>query len=248
MHETRIIMGMPISLTVLDEPVRQQHLDTVFTEFAAVDAQFSPFKDESEVSRFNRGEITETDLTSPLREVLALCEKTKRETGGYFDVVRPDGFLDPCGMVKGWSIKNAARQLIDMGFSNFCVAAGGDIQCHGVNDQGSEWTVGIRNPFKPDEIVKVLMPKGHGVATSGNYIRGDHIYNPHTGQYGSDDIVSLTVIGSDVLEADRYATAAFAMGREGIYFIERTPELEAYEIDVHGVARMTSGLRNYLPC
>lgn len=248
MHETRAIMGMPISLTVLDSQVRQQDLDAVFAEFIVADAQFSPFKTESEVSRFNRGEIAEPDLTAPMQEIFALCEKTRQETGGYFNILRPDGTIDPCGMVKGWAIKNAVLQLADMGFVNFCVEAGGDIQCRGVNDEGAEWTVGIRNPFKSDEIVKVLVPKGHGVATSGNYIRGDHIYNPHTGQYGSDNIVSLTVIGSDVLEADRYATAAFAMGREGIYFIERTPDVEGYEIDIHGVARMTSGLRAYLPC
>lgn len=248
MRESRIIMGMPISLTVLDGHVRQQDLDMVFAGFAAADAQFSPFKDESEVSRFNRGEIALKDLSPLMQEIFSLCEKTRRETAGYFNIVRPDGSIDPCGMVKGWTIKNAARQLMDMGFANFCVEAGGDIQCRGVNDKGIEWTVGIRNPFKPDEIVKVLIPKGQGVATSGSYIRGDHIYNPHTGQYGSDDIVSLTVIGSDVLEADRYATAAFAMGREGVHFIERTPGLEAYEINAQGVARMTTGLGDYLPC
>jgi thiamine biosynthesis lipoprotein len=248
MRETRTIMGMPISLAVLDEGVRQLDLETVFAEFTAVDAQFSPFKDDSEISRFNRGEIAEKEFTPRMREIVALCEKTKQETGGYFDIGRPDGTIDPCGIVKGWAIKNAARQLVDMGFSNFCVAAGGDIQCHGVNDEGEEWTVGIRNPFLRDEIVKVLRPKGHGVATSGNYIRGDHIYNPHTGQYGSDNIVSLTVIGPDVLEADRYATAAFAMGRKGIYFIERMPGLEGYEIDGSGTARITTGLKKYLPC
>lgn len=248
MRETRIIMGMPISLIVLDDRVRQRDLDAVFAQFAAVDAQFSPFKDDSEISRFNRREITEQDLTPRMREIFALCEQTKQETGGYFDILRPDGTIDPCGMVKGWAIRNAARQLAEMGFANFSVAAGGDIQCHGVNDEGAEWTVGIRNPFKPDEIVKVLVPRGRGVATSGNYIRGDHIYNPHTRRYGSDDIVSLTVIGDDVLEADRYATAAFAMGREGIHFIERIAGLEGYEIDAHGMARMTSGLKEYLPC
>ncbi len=258
MRETRAIMGMSISLAVSDQSVRQQDLETVFAEFAAVDAQFSPFKDDSEVSRFNRGEIAENAFTPRMQEIVALCEKTRQETGGYFDIRRPDGTIDPCGMVKGWAIRNAARQLADMGFSNFCVEAGGDIQCHGLNEEGAEWTVGIRNPFSRDEIVKVLLPKGHGVATSGNYLRGDHIYNPHTGQYGfdkygfdkygSDNIVSLTVIGPDVLEADRYATAAFAMGREGIYFIERTPCLEGYEIDSSGTARMTNGLKKYLPC
>ncbi len=234
MRETRTIMGMPIQVAVLDDTVRRQDLDAVFAEFSAIDAQFSPFKDDSEVCRFNRGEIAEDAFTPRMREIAALCEKTKRETGGYFDVSRPDGTIDPCGMVKGWAIRNAARQLLDMGFRDFCVEAGGDIQCHGVNGQGGEWTVGIRNPFSRDEIVKVLRPRSHGVATSGNYLRGDHIYNPHTGRYGSHDIVSLTVIGRDVLEADRYATAAFAMGRRGIHFIERMPGLEGYEIDCGG--------------
>lgn len=248
MRETRTIMGMPVSLAVSDGSVRRQDLDAVFAEFSAVDAQFSPFKDDSEVSRFNRGEIAGDALTPRMREILALCEKTRLETGGYFDIRRPDGTIDPCGVVKGWAIRGAALQLAGMGFANFCVAAGGDVQCRGVNDEGAQWSVGIRNPFQPDEIVKVLEPRGQGVATSGNYLQGDHIYDPHTGRYGSEDIVSLTVIGPDVLEADRYATAAFAMGRRGIAFVERMPGLEGYEIDSSGMARMTSGLKKYLPC
>jgi thiamine biosynthesis lipoprotein len=248
MRETRIIMGMPISVAVTDQGVRPQDLEAVFVEFVAIDAQFSPFKEDSEVSRFNRGEIAEEDFTPRMLEIVALSEKTRRETGGYFDISRPDGAIDPCGMVKGWAIRNAALQLAGMGFSNFCVEAGGDIQCRGVNGEGRAWTVGIRNPFLRDEIVKVLQPGGRGVATSGNYIRGDHIYDPHTGRYLSDDIVSLTVIGPDVLEADIHATAAFAMGRKGIHFLEGLPDLEAYEIDSAGMARMTTGLKKYLPC
>lgn len=34
-------------------------------------------------------------------------------------------------------------------------------------------------------------------------------------------MVSLTVIGPDIYEADRFATAAFAMGVDGIYFLEK---------------------------
>jgi thiamine biosynthesis lipoprotein len=248
MRETRIIMGMSISLVVPDDEIRPEDMDAVFAEFLAVDTQFSPFKRESEISRLNRGEIVERELTPRMREILTLCEYAKHKTGGYFDIIRPDGTIDLCGMVKGWAIKNASHQLADMGFANFCVAAGGDIQCHGLNGEGEEWTVGIRHPFMRDEVVKVLRPVGCGVATSGNYIRGDHVYNPHTGQFGSDNIVSLTVIGPDVMEADCYATAALAMGRGGINFIEKTPGLEAYEIDSFGTARMTSGLKRYLPC
>src|SRR5579871_4321805 len=147
MRETRILMGMPIQVAVVDEAVRQQHLDDVFREFAAIDAQFSPFKEDSEVCRFNRGEIGEGDFSPRMREIASLSEKTRRDTGGYFDIRRPDGGIDPSGMVKGWAILNAARQLAAMGFANFCVDAGGDIQCRGVNERGEEWTVGIRNPF-----------------------------------------------------------------------------------------------------
>jgi thiamine biosynthesis lipoprotein len=89
-------------------------------------------------------------------------------------------------------------------------------------------------------------PRGAGVATSGSYLRGTHIYNPHATDAGTGNIVSLTVIGPDILEADRFATAAFAMGEAGIEFLERLHGLEGYQIDAHGMARMTSGLGNYL--
>ena len=121
------------------------------------------------------------------------------------------------------------------------VNAGGDSASSGVNAKGEAWSVGIRNPFKREEIVKVLYPHGRGVATSGSYIRGAHIYNPHAPEEELRDITSLTVVGPDVLEADRYATAAFAMGRNGIAFIERQPGLEGYAIDANGIATMTSG-------
>ena len=49
------------------------------------------------------------------------------------------------------------------------------------------------------------------------------------------------MIGPDVYEADRFATAAFAMGAHGIQFIERRPGLEGYQIDRNGIATFTSG-------
>ena len=112
----------------------------------------------------------------------------------------------------------------------------------GKNASGQDWSVGIRNPFNADEIIKVVYPRGRGVATSGTYVRGQHIYNPAWNLAArSQDIVSLTVIGADVLEADRFATAAFAMGRDGIFFLEQTPGLEGYVVDIDGRATPTSG-------
>lgn len=61
-----------------------------------------------------------------------------------------------------------------------------------------------------------------------------------------EEVVSMTVIAEDVLEADRLATAAFVMGRDGIRFIEMLPEVEGYMIDRNKQATSTSGFANYV--
>jgi thiamine biosynthesis lipoprotein len=95
------------------------------------------------------------------------------------------------------------------------------------------------------EIVKVLAVSNCGVATSGTSIRGPHIYNPKIDGQLVTDVVSLTVIGPNIYEADRFATAAFAMGEEGIRFIERLEGFEGYMIDQRGLATFTSGFARY---
>ena len=210
--QTRLIMGMPVCVSIADAAAREADLEPAFDCFAQADARFSPFKPESELSRLNRGEITPAECSSQMHEILALAEQTRIDSDGYFDIRRPDGTLDPCGM----------------------------------NEGGEDWRVGIRSPFQAEEIVKVLVPRGAGVATSGTYLRGAHIYNPHAQAAAPAGIASLTVIGPDILEADRFATAAFAMGETGIDFIERVHGLEGYQIDARGLACMTSGLERYL--
>ena len=239
MRETRILMGMPITVDVGDAPGTL--IGSAFDYFEQIDRRFSTYRADSEISAINRGEVPVKDWSGEMMEVLALAERTRSETGGYFDIHKADGSLDPSGIVKGWAILNAAEIVRQAGVGDFFIEAGGDIQCSGRNASGGDWSVGIRNPFNMDEIIKVIYPRGRGVATSGTYARGQHIYNPHGFDDAISDIVSLTVIGSDVLEADRFATAAFAMGRDGILFIEQTPGLEGYLVDIKGRATPTSG-------
>ncbi len=239
-------MGMRANIVVQDAAARACDLDLAFAGLLAADCRFSPFKPDSEVSRFNRGEIAADALTTEMRDVLALGERTRRESHGYFNMTLTDGRTDPCGIVKGWAVARAAQQLEAMGYSDFYVEVAGDIQCRGGNRLGSPWRVGVRNPFATHEIVKVICPGNAGIATSGSYAQGQHIYNPHAPEDRLDEILSLTVIGPDAQEADRFATAAFAMGRAGLDFIESLQGFEGYEIDVGGMARMTSGLHRYL--
>ena len=245
MKDTRIIMGMHITVEIVDKQVASGIFEEIFSYFTAVDKQFSTYKNDSEIMRINRGEISKDTCSKEMKEIFALAEKTKKETLGYFDIEKPDGMLDPSGIVKGWAIQNAAGLLLKKGYGNFYIDAGGDVQSFGLNAEGKEWSIGIRNPFKIDEIVKVIYPRGKGVATSGNYLRGQHVYNPYKPKEKLLDITSVTIIGPNIMEADRFATAAFAMGREGINFIEQLPEFEGYAIDSNGVATMTSNFELY---
>lgn len=238
---------MPITVDIVDHESGSPLHEAVFSYFADVDERFSTYKDTSEISRINAGESI--SLSDAMSDILALAEKTKQQTGGYFDIQKPDGTLDPSGIVKGWAIYNAAELLLSAGVKNFFIEAGGDIQPHGHpparEDGGIEWSVGIRNPFNGEELVKIIYPQGRGIATSGSYERGSHIYNPLNPEALLDEIISITVIGPNVLEADRFATAAFAMGAAGVEFIESLPEFEAYSIDKNGIATMTSNFSKF---
>lgn len=241
-------MGMPITVELVDALAKESAIDDVFAFFEYVDNKFSTYKEHSEISRINRKEISPTDYSEDVRMILALAEETKRDTNGYFDILRggKNSGCDPSGIVKGWAIYNAAGMLREKGHSNFYVDAGGDVEVAGKNQRGQDWRVGIRNPADLRQIVKVLSVTDCGVATSGTYIRGQHIYSKRDNGHPIDDIVSLTVVGPNVYDADRFATAAFAMGRDGIHFVESLQGFEGYMIDRENRATPTSGFQRYV--
>ena len=240
-------MGMTISVEVIDKEITESEIEKVFSYFKYIDEKFSTYKDTSEISLINKGKIKETQYSEDMKTVLKLSEETKKETEGYFDIRDKDELLDPSGIVKGWSIHEASQILKKSGFNNFCINAGGDIQVSGRNADRQKWALGIRSPFNPEkEIIKVVQLTTEGLATSGNYIRGQHIYNPHDKKEVLTDIVSLSVIGPNIYEADRFATAAFAMGIEGINFINKLDGFEGYAINSHSIATMTTNFEKYV--
>lgn len=245
MKETRHIMGMPISIEICDG-TDMRVSEKVFSYFSEIDKRFSIYKAESEISRINRGEISSEEYSEEMKEVFALAEKTKEECQGYFDITTPEGVIDPSGIVKGFAIYRAGAILHSYGYENFYIEAGGDIESRGHNSSGTLWKVGIKDPFYPKQIIKIITPRGCGVATSGTYERGQHIYDPIRKIYLANDIISMTVLGANVYEADRFATGAFAMGRRGIDFIEDMPDLEGYSIDRNGMATMTTGFEKFV--
>lgn len=111
----------------------------------------------------------------------------------------------------------------------------------GTKKSNGNQKVGIRNPFKLDDVIKVVCLNGQGIATSGTYLRGQHIISPLKSNTPITEIVSLSVVGPNIYEADRFATAAFAMGKAGINFIENLSGFEGYMVDNKGIATYTNG-------
>src|ERR1022692_1258724 len=110
MKQTRLLMGMPVTIEVVDATVTQDILNKVFASFVWVDDVFSTYKDTSEISKINRGELLPTQYSEDMKSILTLSAQTKKETDGYFDIQHNE-IYDPSGIVKGWAIQNAANKL-----------------------------------------------------------------------------------------------------------------------------------------
>lgn len=209
------VMGMPIIADIRDEGDHDATLDRLFAWFHAVDARFSTYKDDSEISRYNRGELTPAQLSDDMRWILDRCEELRVETRGYFDVrAASPRVVDPSGLVKGWSVARGAEILEAAGLRNFNVNAGGDIVVRGDALPERGWRVGVQHPIEHDRVAEVVVLTDTAIATSGEYARGEHVFDPHTGR-PPDGLLSVTIVGPDLATADAYATAVFAMGADG---------------------------------
>ncbi len=204
-------MGMPVTVELVNTRSASSLIAETFEYFNGIDERYSTYKPSSEISLINAGMPPEK-WSKEMSDVLELCEKTKLETNGYFDIENAEGTLDPSGLVKGWAIQRAADHLQKKGARNFYIDAGGDIQTHGRNSSGEPWKIGIRNPFDIQEIVKSIAVSGQAVATSGTYIRGQHIYNPRTPGEQPQGVKSITVIGTNHLRRRPFRHGRFCHG------------------------------------
>jgi thiamine biosynthesis lipoprotein len=234
LHRLEHVMGMPVIVDVCDPDVEEKTVDRVYAWLRFVDATFSTYREDSEISRLNRGELALERTHFAVRSVLRRGERLRAQTAGYFDMRatrvnagvphRANGQaslgagvrlpVDPSGLVKGWSVAGAARILDVAGARSYCVNAGGDVQLRGHSWDDEQWRVGIQHPRIRDRLAAVLRASDVGIATSGTYERGQHIVNPHTGS-PPEGVRSVTIVGPDVATADAFATAAYAMGPKG---------------------------------
>ena len=242
-------MGMAVSIDVRDPDCPPSAIEEVIAWLHHVDDTFSTHKTDSPISAIGRGEVSFSETTEEVRDVLRLCETAHRDTGGAFDafqVPAPNGTsFDPSGLVKGWSIERSAEILEVAGCADFCLNAGGDIAIRGHAAPGEPWQVGIRHPVDAEAVALVLVAEGRlAIATSATYERGAHIVDPSTRQ-PTTALASATVVGPDLTLADAYATAAFVKGCDALDWISDRPGYEAYLITHDDETCWSDGFTRY---
>ena len=101
MRRVESIMGTTVSIDIRPPHVEPAVLDEVVEQLRDVDARFSMYRPDSEVSRLARGEISLESCSLDVRHVMAACDHLETVTNGAFDArrYRADGLLDPSGFV-----------------------------------------------------------------------------------------------------------------------------------------------------
>lgn len=199
-----------------------------------VDEVFSTYKESSKISQLRRGEITIDECEPDVIEVWNLCAYVKDLTGGAFDPWSVAGGFDPSGLVKGWAADKCAQILQAAGAEHIQVNAAGDLSLRGGFTPDEPWTIGVVNPDNRLEILQTFEIQDGAIATSGNYERGAHISDPHTGMIAIG-AKSATVLGPNGAITDALATALMVDGRDGsVWFTaEELSEYSAWVIDRH---------------
>jgi thiamine biosynthesis lipoprotein len=194
-----------------------------------------------------------TPILAPAKKVSAsLSTITANEAERTITLPRGMG-LDFGGIAKGWAAHQAMKRLQAEGSA--LVDAAGDIAISGPRADGGEWLIGVADPFHKGEEIETLFLNGCGVATSGKDRRrwtrdGDlkhHIIDPSTNQPAETDLLTVTVIASNVMQAEAAAKAAFILGsRVGLEWIEARPEFAALFILDNGELLYSQKMEEYL--
>lgn len=214
------------------------------------DRTFSLYKPESPLSRLARGETSVAACPPVVEEIWDACQTWEKITDGWFSAFTPQHTFDPSGLVKTWAAKSAFEFLLNHGIADLTMNAGGDVLISDSTTDPVDWRIAVSKPVSIASadagLLTVLDLHGtefRAMATSGSAERGAHIWNPKApGKEPASEFVQVSVIARDLVEADVWATAAFAEGERAISRLNQTLGVEALFVWPDGRLAGTDGL------
>jgi len=207
-------------------------------------------KDKNADTNLNIDEVVNSFFGRPLFSISIVDKDTNL-------ISLPKGQkIDLGGIGKGYLLDSLAKKLKKK-YNNFWISAGGDVILHGKNSSSGIWEVGVQNPLKhEDDLMKIrVLGENLSIATSGitkrKGIKGSfswhHIIDPRTGLPVDNDILAVTVIARNALEADVLAKTILILGKkEGIDLVNKSPDAECLIIDKGLNTTFSKQMKNYL--
>ncbi|HEY2560128.1 MAG TPA: FAD:protein FMN transferase [Caldimonas sp.] len=167
---------------------------------------------------------------------------------------KPGMRIDLGGFAKGHAVDNATAILRRRGIAHAMVSAGGDSRVIG-DRRGRPWTIGVRDPRRPGQVVAMLPLEDVSISTSGDYeryfdadgTRFHHLIDPATGK-SPRGIQSVTILAADGLTSEALSKIVFVLGVErGMALVESQSGVDAIVVDADGALRFSSGLLSAPP-
>ncbi|MDB4108596.1 FAD:protein FMN transferase [Flavobacteriaceae bacterium] len=168
--------------------------------------------------------------------------------------------LDFNAIAKGYGVDVIGQFLESQNIQNYLIEIGGEIRASGFNSsKKGAWKVGIQHPdLSGDQpYINTLVLQNESMATSGTYRkfkidangnRYTHIIDTKTGYPSRTNILSVSVVTSDCMTADAYATALQAMGVNGVrLFLKKYPELKVLIVFVTDANELQTEVFNGFP-
>ncbi len=161
--------------------------------------------------------------------------------------------LDVNGIAQGFSVDVLSNFLKENGIVDFIINIGGEIFCSG-DKKGKPWLVAIEQPLKNIQSQKYILKLSNtALATSGSYRKIkelenkviSHTINPKTFKPIENQLLSVSIMSENCMDADAYATACMSMGLEKSKNFVKKRGIEAcfiYKDRNDTLTYMTSGL------
>lgn len=170
------------------------------------------------------------------------------ETAGTVQLTDPEMLLDVGALAKGYAVQRVIETLKNEGVTSLLLSAGGNVAAIGTRPDGTNWKVGVQDPYSSGTLC-VVNVDGLCLVTSGTYeryytvdgVRYHHIIDPKT-LYPSAYYDSVSVLCADSGLADALTTGLFCMPLEqGQALVASLDGVEALWVLPDGTQSMSAG-------
>ena len=163
------------------------------------------FTTDSELSRFNAGELPCEALSAELHDILRQCDQWKEETGGLFDVT-VEGGVNLSGFLKGYALDQMRPILENHGIADALLNFGNSsvMALGSQHNDGKGWMVENLNGEQ-------FILNDECLTTSGNETpERRHIINPLTHEYVEGQRM-VSVVTKNAAEGEVRSTVALLL-------------------------------------